>query len=258
MDFSLSSRLRMTRMRIAIIGAGGLVSSALRRHWPDATAFRHRELDVTDANAVRRSLAGFDVALNCAVVGVDAAEEQPALARRVNVDGAAHVAAAVPIAVQFSTNYVLDLVNEYGRTKLDGERAALAANPRTVVIRTSWVFGEGGTNFLSTAHERLRRGEQVESIEDIVASVTYARDLAERVALLMDMPGVHNVVNDGALSYADFADEAARIVGADPALVVRVRSSNVMRAPRPRNTPMVAAPRLRGWREALRAYILRR
>jgi dTDP-4-dehydrorhamnose reductase len=241
-------------MRVAITGAGGLVSSALRRALPEAVLFRHREVDVTDADAVRRALAGFDVALNCAVVGVDAAEEHPELARRVNVDGAANIAVAVPVAVQFSTNYVLDVVNVYGRTKLDGERAALAANPRAVVIRTSWVFGAGGTNFLSTVHKRLSNGERVEAIEDIFASVTYAADLALRVAELLHMPGVHNVVNDGSLSYADFADEAARIVGADPRLVVRVTSNDVMRAPRPRNTPLVATPPLRGWREALNEY----
>ncbi|HKO55019.1 MAG TPA: NAD(P)-dependent oxidoreductase [Thermoanaerobaculia bacterium] len=243
-------------MRIAITGAGGLVSSALRRALPEATLFRHRELDVTDPDAVRRALAGFDVAINCAVIGVDAAEEQPELARRVNVDGAANVAAAVPIAVQFSSNYVLDVVNVYGRTKLDGERAALAANPRTVVIRTSWVFGEGGTNFLSTVHKRLCNGERVEAIEDIFASATYAPDLALRTVELLQTPGVRNVVNDGVLSYADFADQAAGIVGADPRLVVRVLSNNVMRAPRPRNTPLMATAPLRHWRDALRAYVL--
>ncbi|MBV9497411.1 MAG: NAD(P)-dependent oxidoreductase [Acidobacteria bacterium] len=243
-------------MTIAITGAGGLVSTALARRFPSASLFPHRALDVTDAAAVRRALAGFDIAFHCAVIGVDVAEEQPELARRVNVEGAANVAAAVPIAVQFSSNYAVDVVNVYGQTKLDGERAALAANPRAVVLRTSWVFGPGGANFLSKVHERLRRGERVEAIDDVIASVTFAHDLAERAAALLESPGLHNVVNDGALSYADFADEAARIVGADPQLVVRVASTDVMRAPRPRHTPLVATPPLRGWRDALRAYIL--
>lgn len=241
-------------MRIAITGAGGLVASALLSELPQAAVFRHRDLDVTDADAVRRALAGFELALNCAVVGVDAAEAEPELARRVNVDGAANVAAAVPQAVHFSSNYVLDPVNVYGVTKLAGERAVLAANEQAVIIRTSWVFGQGGRNFLSTVHQRLRNGERVEAIEDVVASVTYARDLVRRVRELLDAPGIHNVVNEGALTYADFADEAARLVQADPALVVRVRSDDVMRAPRPRHTPLVAMPPLRGWRDALREY----
>src|ERR1051325_472041 len=241
-------------MRIAITGAGGLVASALQTELPGAVALRHRELDVTDADTVRRALAGFDLVLNCAVVGVDAAEAEPELARRVNVEGAANVARAVPLAVHFSSNYVLDPVNVYGRTKLEGERAVLAANPRAVIIRTSWVFGEGGRNFLSTVHQRLRRAERVEAIEDVTASVTYARDLARRVRELFAAPGVHNIVNEGALTYADFAEEAARLVGADPALVIRVGSDDVMRAPRPRDTPMSATPPLRAWRDALREY----
>ena len=252
-------------MRVAITGAGGLVASALLRQLPDAAPLRHGELDVTDTAAVARALRAYDVAFNCAVVGVDEAEGDPQRARRVNVDGAANVAAAVPVAVHFSTNYVFDgcgsrpyttadephPINEYGRTKLEGERAVLAANPRAVVIRTSWVFGPEGKNFLSTLLRRLAAGQRVEAIEDVQASVTYAADLARRAIELLDAPGVHHAVNEGVCSYADVAEEAARLAGADAALVVRVSSGTVMRAPRPRYTPLQAQPPLRGWREGL-------
>lgn len=246
------------------------MATALLVRIPDAVALRHADLDITDAAAVAHVLRGFDVAFNCAVVGVDEAEGSPERARRVNVDGAVNVAAAVPVVVHFSTNYVFDgeatrpyttadephPINFYGRTKLEGERAVLAANRRAVLIRTSWVFGPGGKNFLSTLARRLRAGERVEAIEDVEASVTYAADLARRALELLDSPGLHHAVNDGVCSYADVAEEAARLAGADPALVVRVGSGTVMRAPRPRYTPLEAQPPLRGWREALAEYTL--
>jgi len=253
-------------MRTAITGAGGLVATALARALGSGVSeLRHADLDVTDRDAVLRALAGFDVVFNCAVSGVDEAEEDPEGARRVIVDGAANVAAAAPIAVYFSTNYVFDgrgarpytiadepqPINVYGRLKAESERAVLAVNPRAVVIRTSWVFGAAGRNFLSTAPRRLRAGERVEAIEDVWASVTYAPDLAQAALALVDRPGLHHAVNDGVCSYLDFAQEAARIVGADPALVVRVSSAAVMRAPRPRFTPLIADVPMRGWREAL-------
>ena len=68
-------------------------------------------------------------------------------------------------------------------------------------------------------------------------------------------PGLHHVVNDGVCSYADFAEEAARQVGADPALVVRVSSDAIMRAPRPRFTPMSPDVPMRGWKESLAEYV---
>lgn len=257
------------QMRTAITGAGGLVATALARALGgEVRELRHADLDVSDREAVLQALAGFDVVFHCAVVGVDAAEDDPERARRVNIDGAANVAAAAPVVVHFSTNYVFDgsasrpytiadephPINRYGRTKLLGEWAVLAANRRAVVIRTSWVFGPGGNNFLSTAPRRLRAGERVESIEDVEASVTYAPDLARAALALVERPGLHHLVNEGVCSYADFAQEAARLAGADPALVVRVRSGAVMRAPRPRYTPMAADVAMRSWQEALAEY----
>ncbi|HEV7920080.1 MAG TPA: DUF885 family protein [Thermoanaerobaculia bacterium] len=111
------------QIRIAITDAGGLVASALLSEFSEAASFRHGALDVTDGDAVRRALAGFELALNCAVVGVDAAEGEPELARRVNVEGAANVAAAV--AVHFSSNYVLD-PRSAAAEHADDRRAAAA------------------------------------------------------------------------------------------------------------------------------------
>jgi len=269
-------------MRILIAGASGLVGSSLAAAYreEDVLALRHRELDITDARAVEERVrrAAPDVIFNCAVIGVDECEDDPALAERVNVAGPAALARAAETVgatiVHFSTNYVFDghrtdsrlyttadephPVNVYGETKVRGERAVLAAASRALVVRTSWVFGPGKNSFLSTVADRLRRGERVEAIADTFASTTYVGDLTARVMELVQRGayGLHHAVNDGVCSYESFALEAARVVGAPETLIERASEASLRRrAPRPRWTPMECAPPLRSWQEALRAAI---
>ena len=257
-------------MRIAVTGASGLVGSAVVRHF-GATGLTHRDLDITDAAAVQRVVSGFDLVINCAVIGVDECERDPALARAVNVDGPANLARAAKAVLHFSSNYVFGgsqeklysiddearPVNEYGRTKLAGEREVLRLNRNAYVIRSSWIFGPGKPSFISTAHRRLRAGEPLRAVADVWASATYVLDLVERVAEMIDRGelGVHHVVNGGVCSNETFALEAARIVGASPQLVEPASTKIVHAAPRPRYTPLRASPPLRDWREALAAYI---
>jgi dTDP-4-dehydrorhamnose reductase len=235
--------------RIVITGAGGLIGRAMARRFPDALALTHAELDITDAAAVRALRA--DLIINCAVVGVQESERDPALAEAVNVRGPALLAEACERLIHFSTNYVLDPVSVYARTKLEGERRC----PSATIIRTSWVFGEGGENFLSTVHRRLMRGERVRATGNMFACVTYVEHLAKRVAEICrtgspTRPGgrVHNVANDGVCSPAELAREAARLVGADPSLV------EVVTDPRPASA-IVTDPPLPHWRDALAEYI---
>jgi dTDP-4-dehydrorhamnose reductase len=267
-------------MRIAISGAAGLVGSALvarfaPRH--DVTALTHRDLDITDARGVSRVMSDLapEVIVNCAVIGVDECEADHPLAAAVNVRGPELLAAAAERSggafVHFSTNYVFAgdqeriygvddearPVNTYGWTKLAGEAAAIAGCARTLIVRTSWVFGHGKDTFLSTAHRKLARGERVRAINDIWASATYVEDLATRVEELIagGLTGVVHAVNEGVVSYVDFAEEAARLVGADASLIDATSSAGVMRAPRPRYTPMRCDPPIRPWKEALAAYV---
>ena len=257
-------------MRIAVTGASGLVGSACVRHF-GATGLTHRDLDITDAEAVQRVLGGVDLVINCAVIGVDECERDPALARAVNVDGPANLARVAKSILHFSSNYVFEggeekfysiddearPVNEYGRTKLQGEREVLRRNRNAYVIRSSWIFGKGKQSFISTAHRRLRAGEPVRAVADVWASTTYVGDLIASVAGIIEGRdfGVHHVVNAGVCSNETFALEAARIVGASPHLVEPASTKSVHAAPRPRYTPLLASPPLRDWREALAAYI---
>lgn len=259
-------------MRIVVTGAGGLIGRAAVPRF-GAIGLTRADLDITDRAAVARTILDLDpdLVINCAVLGVDECERDPALARAVNTDGPAILAEHAPAIVHFSSNYVFEgnkqvfyapddeakPINVYGKTKLDGERAVMTRCPRAFIIRTSWVFGPGKESFISTVHRQLRQGKRVRAVEDLWASTTYVSDLIGRLAEIVEHRefGIHHVVNEGVCSNESFAREAARIVGADEGLIEPVPSKQAHEAPRPRYTPLRAMPSLRHWRSALRAYI---
>jgi dTDP-4-dehydrorhamnose reductase len=259
-------------MRVAVTGASGLVGRVAVERF-GAIGLTHGDLDITDPAAVQRVMNGLqpDVLINCAVIGVDECERDPALAHAVNVDGPANLARAARSIVHFSSNYVFDgreerlytinevphPINEYGRTKLAGEQSVSRLNPRAFIVRSSWIFGPGKEAFISTVHRRLRQGEHVRAVRDVWASATYVHDLIDRVAEIIDRSqfGLHHVVNAGVCSNETFAREAARIVGADESLIETGSTREVHRALRPRYTPLLALPPLRDWRAALAVYI---
>lgn len=283
-------------VRILITGAAGLVggvmaSRAERDH--AVAALRHRELDITDDDAVNQAVDAFRPTLivNCAVVGVDDCERDPLLARRINVDAPTTLARAAKrhdaSFVHFSTNYVFDgerrdghfyveddearPINVYGLTKLSGEQSVQAEWSRSLIVRTSWVYGPGKESFLATAPQRLQRGERISAIDDVIASTTYVEDLVDRVDELVRLSasGVFHVTNSGACSYAEFAEHATRALGLGKDGVERLiqrrsRDDVQLAAPRPRWTPMacsrsaeLALPPLRSWQAALDEYISR-
>ena len=154
----------------------------------------------------------------------------------------------------------------YAVTKLDGERRAQLASARTVVVRSGFIFGPGGRNFLSTLDARLRLGEKVSAIADAWGTPTYARHLAARLRELaqFDLPGTYHVVNSGSgASYAEFAREVALALGRDQAQVVDVRADSLSRpAPRPRDSRLrcllseaIGLAPLPRWQEAVRDFI---
>lgn len=277
----------MHLVRVLITGAAGLVGSHLANAYADAVALRHRDLDITDPRAVDQTIQRIrpDVIVNCAVIGVDDCEFDPALAERINIAGPTALAEAAErigaAIVHFSTNYVFDghrtsglpytiddeahPVNVYGVTKLRGERAVVAANPRAFIVRTSWVFGAGGRNFLSTVAARLARGERVQAITDTFASATSVADLVPRVVEIVERGhyGTYQIVNEDICSYETFAREAARLVQSGDDRIDTVTESSLARhATRPRWTPMrcllserLGFPPMRPWHEALGEFV---
>lgn len=279
-------------MKIAITGAGGLVGTALVKHLGaqyQVLPLKHAELDLTDENAIRDLLQRErpDLVINCAVLNVDECETNPAKAQALNVSGPRFLAEAAgeigAEIVHYSTNYVFDgkgekyytildesfPVNNYGQTKLEGERAVLAANPRSYIIRTSWVYGIGKENFLSIIHRQLKTGQRGKVVSDCWASATYVSDLAERTNEIFARQhyGIYQIVNAGLCSYVEFALEAGRLVGLNEndtmCLLELISDADIKRpAKRPRYTPMrcllseeLGFSPLRHWKDALADYI---
>ena len=131
------------------------------------------------------------------------------------------------LLITISTDYIFDgakagfytqrdqpnPLSVYGSSKLEGERRAQREWARTIVVRSGYIFGTGGTNFLSTVMLRARRGESLKVIKDMFGTPTYARDLAQRLLRLaqLDLPGTYHVVNSGeGVSFEGFARAANR------------------------------------------------
>ncbi|MGG5885745.1 dTDP-4-dehydrorhamnose reductase [Falsiroseomonas sp. HC035] len=194
-------------MRVLIAGREGQVARALVRRLDghEVTALEPPELDLTDDASVAAAIAAArpDLVVNAAAyTAVDRAEDQEALAFAVNCAGAARLAAAAadhgaPF-VHFSTDYVFDggkgapyletdspsPLGVYGRSKEEGERAVLAANPRSVVLRTAWVCSPDGANFVKTMLRLAAERDELRVVADQHGAPTFAADLAEAVAYM--------------------------------------------------------------------------
>jgi dTDP-4-dehydrorhamnose reductase len=278
--------------RIVITGGGGLVGRALeaqaRHRGHRVLALTSAECDITDAVAVERFVAADDVVVNCAAyTKVDDAERDEARAHAVNATGAENVAHACARAgaalIHVSTDYVFsgefadgsprpydigdqtDPRNVYGRTKLAGEVAVLAAMPDAHVVRTSWIFG-GAADFVAAIAKKAAGDDDVDVVADQVGGPTFVVDLAE--ALLEVASGVIrepvlHAANAGAASRYEQAKAVFELLGADPE---RVRPVGTDRHPRPAPRPAYSVlgtrlsteaglTPLRPWREALAAAL---
>ncbi len=277
----------VTRDRWLVTGGAGQLGSALRAalcaRSAKFAAPAHAELDVCDAAALERTFAEFapGIVVNCAALTrVDQCEREPVLAERANAEAPAALARACAARgvklVQLSTDYVFAGDAErpyreddapaprsvYGRTKLAGERAALAA-PGALVVRTSWVYGRG-RNFPAAILAQARAGKPLRVVADQRGRPTYAADLAESILRLVsaNAAGVVNFANDGEASWLEFARAVLDSCGfADRPIEPLTTEALGLLAPRPRYSvldlgkarALGIAPR--PWREALAAYL---
>jgi len=269
-----------------VTGAGGQVGRALRAVCPSASFLLRSDLDVTDVGAVRMAMQGMDVVVHlAAMTDVDRCEREPDSAARVNGSGTRVVVEAAAErrarVVYLSTDYVFDgrkrgeyevddppaPLNAYGRSKLAGEEAVLASK-ENLIVRTSWVFGDG-RNFVRTILDAARRGGRLRVVDDQVGRPTWANDVAAALAHLIrsGATGVLHVAGDGEPgTWADLAEAAAEAAGL-PVAVERIDSQTYRRtagrlvAPRPANSVLsVESARAAGvplghWRRSLRQYV---
>jgi dTDP-4-dehydrorhamnose reductase len=276
-------------MRLLVTGAVGMlgrdVVELARGAGHDVAGFSRAELDVVDAAAVVRAVADVrpDGVVNCAAfTDVDAAEERSEEAVAVNGAGAGHVAAAADAVgatvVHVSTDYVFDGTkpapyvesdepnprSAYGRSKLEGERAVAAANPRHAIVRSSWLFGVGGRNFVETILARGAEQSEVSVVTDQVGCPTFTGHLAGALVALAERraTGVLHVAGAGHCSWHDFAVEIFREARVDCDVHPTDTASIGRPAPRPANSVLLSerpdAPRLPSWRDGLAEYLAAR
>jgi dTDP-4-dehydrorhamnose reductase len=246
--------------------------AALQTAGEEVLGRTHRELDITDEAAVRAALHDCrpDVVVNCAAwTAVDDAEAHENEALGVNGNGAAHLAAACaagPVRlVHMSTDYVFggdasrpyaehDPVGPrtaYGRTKLAGEQAVLRLLPRSgYVVRTAWLYGAHGPNFVSTMIRLERERPAVDVVNDQRGQPTWTADVAAQIIALPRSPaaaGIYHATSSGEATWFDLAREVFRLVGADPA---RVRPTTSSAFPRPAPRPGYSVLGHDGWASA--------
>ncbi|MEM1371929.1 MAG: dTDP-4-dehydrorhamnose reductase [Pseudomonadota bacterium] len=227
--------------RVLLFGATGQLGRALCAR--GALGVTRAEVDLRDTNAVQRVIRNGtpQAVINAAAyTNVDGAEAEEEMALAINCDAPVVMARTarslkVPF-VHVSTDYVFDgsgtepwkventpqPLNAYGRSKLAGERAVLAANGQAVIVRTSWVFSAHGQNFLRTMLRLAETHRTLRIVDDQIGGPTPAAALAEACIALCDgrlrdavAPGIYHYAGAPDVSWADFADEIFRVSGAD-------------------------------------------
>jgi dTDP-4-dehydrorhamnose reductase len=226
-----------------------------------------------------------EAVINCAAwTDVDGCESDPARAQAANALGPENLAKASrragAILVTISTDYVFagdrdgfytqrddpSPQSVYAVAKLDGERRSQMACARTVVVRSGFIFGPGGRNFLSTLSERVKGGDKISAISDAWGTPTYSRHLAGRLRELaqLDLPGIYHVVNSGeGATYEEFARVLVLALGRDPALIESSIADSLSRpAARPRNSRLkcllseaLGLKPLPYWQDAIRDFV---
>jgi dTDP-4-dehydrorhamnose reductase len=274
-------------MRLLVTGAAGMlghdVTAAAERAGHAVVPLSRRELDILDAAAVDAAVeaARPDAVVNCAAwTDVDGAEAHEGDATALNGAAAGHVAAAAARAgaftVQVSTDYVFDGTaatpylesaptaprSAYGRSKLVGEHAVAQYAPGAhAIVRTAWLFGAHGRNFVATMLRLARERDELTVVDDQVGCPTFTGHLAEALVTIAErrLGGVRHVAGDGECSWYDLAAATFAATGADVVLH-RGSSADLDRpAPRPAysvlRSELPDTPVLPHWRDGLNAYL---
>ena len=258
------------------------VVTAAQQRGQEVLALTRADLDITDVVAVRGVVRPGDVIVNCAGwTDVDRAESQEVAAARINAAGPGTLAAACQERgarlVHMSTDYVFSGTakkpypedaplaprSAYGRSKAAGERAVRELLPDAgFIVRTAWLYGEHGRNFVSTMMRLERSQETVDVVDDQRGQPTWTRDVAARVLDVVELdpaPGTYHATSSDETTWFGLARAIFTAVGADPGRVRPATTSSVLRpAPRPAYSVLghdawgrVGLEPLRNWEAAL-------
>ncbi|MCC2600798.1 dTDP-4-dehydrorhamnose reductase [Sphingobacterium sp. FBM7-1] len=229
--------------RILITGAGGQVGTALQQQLENEnfeTFFLDRKQLPLEQTLIIQDILGMyqpDIILHAAAyTAVDKAESEPELANAVNHLASEEIAQYCRIhgvkLLAISTDYVFDgqsseplteeatpaPLNVYGQSKWKGEQAIQKWAPDSIIIRTSWVYGEQGHNFVNTMQRLMHERETLSVVNDQIGSPTYAGDLARAIVTILKadrwQPGIYHYANEGEVSWYDFAVAVREQIGA--------------------------------------------
>ncbi len=282
------------KQRVLLFGADGMLGSAVAKYLKDAR-FDDRSFELIESTELECDIADKDetvlyvmsasphIVINCAgFTDVDGCESQTTLAYRVNSDGPAHLAEACfnvgARLVHISTEYVFDgakeapyvetdelnPLSEYGKSKVSGERAIARRLDNFTIIRTSWLYGPNGRNFVDTVLRLASERDEITMVNDQRGAPTYTADLAEGIYRLCgsEHTGVFHLTNSGYCTWYELAEKALSLRGAK--LKMRPTSTDQLdrAARRPLNCMLDcskierdAGIRLRAWEEALEDYL---
>lgn len=270
-------------MKIMVAGANGQLGQELaeilsgRDH--EVAALSRSELDITDSASVEQAVETYspELVVNAAAyTDVDGCEIETETAYAINALGPRNLAQACERVgcelLHVSTNYVFDgrsgrpyepfdlpnPISAYGRTKLAGEEYVKQLSSRWYLVRTAGVYGEGH-NFVRTMLRVAQERDVLKVKDDEFISPTYARDLAEGIAGLVEtgLYGLYHLTNSGSCSWFEFAEEIFSLSGTEVKVVPIPTSEYPLPAARPANGVLSAlgSPAFRHWREALADYL---
>ncbi len=275
-------------MKILITGATGMLGRRLVEVFQTRDTvfgFGRADLDVTDLDQVRHTVARLepDWTIHAAAfTQVDEAEEKVEEVYRVNAQGTRNVALASAESgsrlVYFSSDYVFDgesnrpfrewdspaPINQYGASKLAGEFMVKSIVPRHLIIRTSWLFGPDGTNFVAKIATRARAGESLRVVDDQWGSPSYTVDLAHKTSELVarGLAGTYHVTNSGHCSWFELAKTIVSTLGLESPVVPVPSSELPTPAIRPRYSVLEnlmlqldGLSPMPHWRAAVRSYL---
>jgi dTDP-4-dehydrorhamnose reductase len=277
-------------MKVLITGSSGmlghdLVNAVSLKGW-DSLVLVRSEVDITDLKKLRHIIEEFnpDTVIHCAAyTDVDGCEKDPDTAFKVNGLGTKNVAISSREAgasmVYISTDYVFDgekkepyneldipnPINEYGRSKLLGEYYVQHFLDRFSIVRTSWLFGKKGKNFVKTIIEHMKKENKLTIVDDQIGSPTYSKDLAEKIGELIEGEGcgIYHITNTGSCSWYEFAVKTAELAGFQDQIIEKTDSESFKRpANRPKNSILEnrllrieGYNLLRSWEEALMEHL---
>jgi dTDP-4-dehydrorhamnose reductase len=273
-------------VRVLIAGAGGMLAreaiAAARRRGHQVVALPRERLDITNPRSIDEatSAARPDAVINCAAWSdVDGAEDDERGAMAVNDTGAALLAASAARigakVVYPSSDYVFDgagtrpyvesdmpgPIGAYGRSKLGGEVSVAAANPHHFIVRSSWLYGHGGKNFVETMLQLGAEQSEILVVADQRGCPTSCLDLAEAILGLIEGEeyGIHHIAGSGECTWYEFAIEIFDQAGYDTTVMSATTEMMARKAPRPAYSVLGSerpqAEPLPHWRDSLRRYL---